>query len=158
MSANNSLCASPASSSSSVATGVTDQLHATPTSRRNSFDMVIAIANDRAAANTQSDITAQASVSAAGGSSSSSSTREECTSCSQRSKPFDLGSQTWTGSFEDVEFQDQFWPTPSRLAALQTPVSTMGESDAGAVALAFQAQASSGKRSIWREWAPYFGL
>lgn len=158
MSANNSLYASPASSSSSVAIGVPGQLRAPTTSRRNSFDMVIIIANGRAAANTQSEATAQASASAASESTSSSSTRGECTSRNRKSKPFDVESLIGTDSFEDVEFQDQFWPTPSRLAALQTPVSAMKDSNASAVALAFQTQASSGKRSIWKEWAPYFGL
>lgn len=157
MSANNSLYASPASSSSSVSTGLTAQLRAPP-SRRNSFDMVIAIANDRAAANTQPGATAQASASAVSESSSSSPTREECTSRNRKSKPFDVESQTGTVSFEDVEFQDQFWPTPSRLAALHAPVSTMRDSDASAVALAFQAQASTGRRSVWKVWAPYFGF
>lgn len=158
MSANNSLYTSPASSSSTVANAVTDQFGAPSTSRRNSFDMVIAIANSRAAADTESDVTAQASSSAVSGSSPQDSARKDCTSRNRKNKSFDVESQTWTDSFEEVELQDQCWPTASRLAALQTPVSAMGDSDASAVVLAFQAQAQTGKRSLWKEWAPYFGL
>lgn len=148
MSANNSLYTSPASSSSTVANAVTDQFGAPSTSRRNSFDMVIAIANSRAAADTESDVTAQASSSAVSGSSPQDSARKDCTSRNRKNKSFDVESQTWTDSFEEVELQDQCWPTASRLAALQTPVSAMGDSDASAVVLAFQAQAQTGKRSL----------
>ena len=158
MSAKNSLYTSSASSSSSVADGVAGQPAALPASRRNSFDMVIAIANSRAAAGTEGGVTAQASSSAVSDSSTQESSGGDCTSRNRKNKSFDVESQTWTDSFEEVELQDQCWPTTSRLAALQAPVSPMRDSDAHAVALAFQAQAQTGKRSLWKEWAPYFGL
>lgn len=160
MSANNSLYASPASSSASDTIGDTGQPRALPASasRRNSFDMVIAIANSRAAAGTESDMTAQASSSAVSDPSPQNPAPGDCAPRNRKNKSFDVESQTWTDSLEEVELQDQFWPTASRLAALQTPVSPMRDSDPSAVALAFQAQAQSGKRSLGKEWAPYFGL
>lgn len=120
--------------------------------------MVIAIANSRAAAGTESDTNAQASSSAVSDPSPQNATGGDLLSRNRKNKSFDVESQTWTDSFEEVELQDQFWPTPSQLAALQTPVSPIRDSDASAVALAFQAQAQTGKRSLWKEWAPYFGL
>ena len=154
MSANNSLHASSASarSSASVTNGVTGQPGALPVARRNSFDMVIAIANSRAAAGTDSDVTAQALSSVVSESSPQNSPSGDSTSRNRNNKSFDAESQTCTGSFEEVELQDQCWPTFS------TTGSPMSDSDACAVALAFQAQAQTGKRSIWKEWAPYFGL
>jgi hypothetical protein len=154
MSANNSLHASSASASSSanVTNGVTGQPGALPAARRNSFDMVIAIANSRAAAGTDSDVTAPASSSVVSDSSPQNSPPGDCTSRNRKNESFDVESQIWTGSFEEVELQDQCWPT---FSATGSPLS---DSDAHAVALAFQAQAQTGKRSIWKEWAPYFGL
>ena len=158
MSANNSRDSSPASSSSSVANGLTGQGRALPTSRRNSFDMVIAIANERASADSQGDVTPQASSSVSSDSSSSSTSSESCAQRSRNSDSFDLESQSWRDSFEDVELQDQFWPTASRLAAMRPALYVVSGSDATATALAFQKQAQTGKRSLWKEWAPYFGL
>jgi hypothetical protein len=155
MSANNSLYSSPASSSSSVANGFTGQGRAFPTSRRNSFDMVIATANDRAATATRSNATTQALV---GDSGSHNSARGACTSRDRNSASFEVESQTWKDSFEDVELQDQLWPTASRLAAMRPGLHVVSHSDATATAFAFQKQAQSGKASIWKEWAPYFGL
>jgi hypothetical protein len=117
---------------------------------------VIAIANDRAAAATQDDVVPQASSSAASESSSSSTS---CATRSRNSESFDVKSQTWADSFEAVELQDQFWPTASRLAATRPESSYVAwQSDAAAVALAFRKQAQTGKRSLWKKWAPYFGL
>jgi hypothetical protein len=120
--------------------------------------MVIAIANDRAAADSQGDVVPQTSSSAAGESSSSSTSSGSCAPRSRDSESFDVESQTWKDSFEDVELQDQFWPTAERLAAMRPELSVVSGLDATATALAFQKQAQSGKRSLWKEWAPYFGL
>lgn len=120
--------------------------------------MVIAIANDRAAAATQCDATTQTSSSAVSQSSSSSTSSESCAPRSRDSESFDVESQTWKDSFEEIELQDQFWPTAERLAAMRPELYVVSGSDATATALAFQKQAQSGKRSIWKEWAPYFGL
>jgi len=124
--------------------------------------MVIAVANDRAAANSQNDDIGQESAIAIDESSLSSSDRESCTPRSRRSKPFDLESQT--GAYEDVDLQER-WPTASRLglAGMNSSIATLRTSDAAATAAAFQAQASSGKRTCslwpdWKEWAPCFGL
>ena len=104
MSANNSLYASLASSSASVTNGVTGQ-PALPASRRNSFDMVIAIANSRAAADNESEITAQASSSAVSEPSQQNSGRGDYTSRNRKNKSFDVKSQTWTDSFEEIVSQ-----------------------------------------------------
>jgi hypothetical protein len=117
--------------------------------------MVIAIANDRAAADSQGDVTPQASV---GDSGSHNSARQDCTSRDRNSESFDVESQMWKDSFEEIELQDQFWPTAERLAAMRPELYVVSGLDAAATALAFQKQAQSGKRSLWKEWAPYFGL
>jgi hypothetical protein len=119
--------------------------------------MVIAIANDRAAADSQGDVVAQASSSATSDESTHSSPRGDCVSRSRKSKPFDVESQT--GSMEDIDLGLQQWPTASRLAAMNMETShDTSHSDATATALAFQAQARSGKVGFWATWAPYFGL
>lgn len=120
--------------------------------------MVIAIANDRAAAANQSDVLPQASSSPTSETSSHKSAHGDCSSRDRTSESFDVESQTWKDSFEDIELQDQFWPTAERLAAMRPELYVVSGSDATATALAFQKQAQTGKRSLWKEWAPYFGL
>jgi len=157
MSANNSLYSSPASSSSNVARGLTGQCHALSTSRRNSFDTVIAIANDRAAADSHGDVLSQVSSSAVSDESPHSSPRGYSVSRSRKSKPFDVESQA--GSMQEIGLGLHQWPTASRLAAMNMETShATSHSDATATALAFQAQAQSRKVSLWASWAPYFGL
>jgi hypothetical protein len=62
---------------------------------------------------------------------------------------------------EDVDLGLHQWPTASRLAAMNMETGhadAASHSDATATALAFQAQARSGKVGFWASWAPYFGL
>jgi len=60
---------------------------------------------------------------------------------------------------QEVDLGLHQWPTASRLAAMNMETShATSHSDATATALAFQAQARSGKVGFWASWAPYFGL
>jgi hypothetical protein len=158
-------------SSSTVDNGLTSQAYTLPTFvRKNSFDLVIAVANDRAAADSVNGTTVQASTAAVDGSTPYSPDRESLArvpSC-QKSKIFDVESQM--GSFEEIDLQE--WPTASRIAATNSDFAAFQastpsqrqvtadrqDSSATAIALAFQVQASSGNIGFWGSWKPYFGL
>lgn len=87
---------------------------AQPASRRNSFDMVIAVANERAAndalADTSAEVTPECSsrMPTFGSFESRCPTTRRATACNQEE------------TFEDIELQE--WPTASRLAALNSAI------------------------------------
>jgi len=155
-----------ARSSCTVDNGLASQVNAQPASgRKNLFDLVIAVANDRAAADFMNGTTAQASTAAFNELSSCSSARDLH---SPKSESFDVESET--GSIEEVDLHD--WPTASRLAATNSDFAASRtsapsqrqichhsyaakqSSSATATALAFQAQAQTGNIGFWA----YFGL